>query len=221
MGLNVRKGRGRAVAVKEFFLIAVIGMALAGAEKARAADDSMVTKAAPVWSDYSGAYNWTGFYAGGNFGVGWGKSNWTAGPGISGSTDLFQTIDTFNEGGSFFAGVQGGYNYMLPNRVLLGVEADASFPAWPTLPSGVNPFGVSVGGSTAFTSPTLGRSALPKRCWLPARYGADRLRARALAVLRDRWIRLDIRSAIVDPGRHRNRRNAVRVAVGLGGRSWR
>ncbi len=150
------EGPGGGVAVKKFFLIAVIGMALAGAEKARAADDSMVTKAAPVWSDYSGAYNWTGFHAGGNLGVGWGKSNWTAGPGISGSTDLFQTIDTFNEGGSFLAGVQGGYNYMLPNRVLLGVEADASFPAWPTLPSGVNPFGVSVGGSTAFTSPTLG-----------------------------------------------------------------
>ncbi len=142
--------------MKRIFLIAVIGVALASAEKARAADDSMVTKTAPAWPDYSGAYNWAGFYAGGNMGVGWGKSNWTAGPGISGSTNLFQTIDTFDEGGSFLAGVQGGYNYMLPSRVLLGVEVDASFPAWPTLPSGVNPFGVSVGGTSAFTSPALG-----------------------------------------------------------------
>jgi high affinity Mn2+ porin len=120
------------------------------------ADEPLVTKA-PVLPFASGApYNWTGFYAGGNLGVAWGSSNWTAGPGISGTTDLFQTIDTFDEGGSFFAGVQGGYNYMLPNRMVLGAEVDATFPAWPTLPSGVNPFGVSIGGSSNFTSPALG-----------------------------------------------------------------
>jgi hypothetical protein len=59
-------------------------------------------------------------------GHGWGKSNWNAGPGISGSTSLFQTIDTFDEAGSFFAGGQGGYNYVLPNRILLGAEVDAA-----------------------------------------------------------------------------------------------
>ncbi len=109
------------------------------------------------WFRFDGpAYNWSGFYAGGNMGVGWGKSNWTATPGVSGSTDLFQTLNTFDEGGSFLAGVQAGYNYLLPNRILLGAEVDASFPSWATLPSGVNPFGVSVGGSSTFTSPTLG-----------------------------------------------------------------
>jgi len=142
--------------VRKFLLGAFVGVALASAEKARAADDVIVTKAAPVWSDYSGAYNWTGFYAGGNMGVGWGKSNWTAAPGVSGSTNLFQTIDTFNEAGSFFAGAQAGYNYVLPNRILLGAEVDASFPSFQTVPSGVNPFGLSVGGISAFTSPTLG-----------------------------------------------------------------
>jgi high affinity Mn2+ porin len=120
------------------------------------ADDIMVTKAPAIPSGGPAGYDWSGFYGGGHFGVGWGSSNWTAGPGISGSTNLFQTIDSFDEGGSFFAGLQGGYNYMLPNRVLIGAEADASFPAWPTLPSGVNPFGVSIGGSSTFTSPTLG-----------------------------------------------------------------
>ena len=115
-----------------------------------AADDTMVTKAPPIPFGNSPAYNWTGFYAGGHLGVAWGSSNWSAGPGINGSTNLFQTLDTFNEGGSFFAGVQGGYNYMLPNRILIGGEVDASFPAWPTLPTGVNPFGVSIGGSSTF-----------------------------------------------------------------------
>jgi high affinity Mn2+ porin len=143
-------------AVKQFVLGAVIGLALANAEKARAADDIMVTKAAPIPHGGAGAYNWSGFYAGGHLGVAWGTSNWTAGPGISGSTDLFETIDTFDEAGSFFAGVQGGYNYMLPNRILLGTEIDASFPAFQSLPSGVNPFGVSIGGTSTFTSPALG-----------------------------------------------------------------
>jgi high affinity Mn2+ porin len=101
-------------------------------------------------------YDWTGLYVGGHLGVAWGTSDWTAGPGISGSTELFQRIDTFDSGGSFFGGLQGGYNYVLPNRVLLGVEADLSFPAWPTLPTGVNPFGVSIGGGSTFDSPTLG-----------------------------------------------------------------
>jgi high affinity Mn2+ porin len=121
-----------------------------------AADDTVATKTPATPYGNSAAYNWNGFYAGGHLGVAWGNSNWSAGPGISGSTNLFQKLDTFDEGGSFFTGLQGGYNYLLPNRILLGAEVDASFPAWPTLPTGVNPFGVSIGGSSTFTSPTLG-----------------------------------------------------------------
>ncbi len=127
---------------------------------AAVADDIMVTKAPLIPYSNSPAYNWSGFYSGGHLGVAWGSSNWSAGPGISGSTNLFQTIDTFDEGGSFFAGLQSGYNYILPNRVLLGAEVDATFPAWPTLPTGVNPFGVSIGGSSTFASPTLGALSL-------------------------------------------------------------
>jgi high affinity Mn2+ porin len=83
-------------------------------------------------------YGWTGFYASGHPGLAWGNSNWTADPGISGSTDLFQRIDNFDNGGSFFSGLQAGFNYVLPNRILLGAEVDTSFPAWATLPTGVN-----------------------------------------------------------------------------------
>jgi high affinity Mn2+ porin len=138
----------------------VLGLAIAATSVAPTtsafADDIMVTKAAPVSSGSSPEYNWAGFYAGGNMGIGWGKSNWNAAPGVSGSTNLFQTIDTFNEAGSFFAGAQAGYNYVLPNRILLGAEVDVSFPSFQTVPSGVNPFGLSVGGISAFTSPALG-----------------------------------------------------------------
>jgi len=101
-------------------------------------------------------YNWTGFYAGGNAGIAWGTSNWNAGPGISGSTSLFQTIDTFSEAGSVLFGMQAGYNYVLPNRILLGAEVDVSAPSFPALPVGANPFGLSVGGISAFSLPTLG-----------------------------------------------------------------
>jgi high affinity Mn2+ porin len=113
------------------------------ADRARAADIAPIEYAVP--SDY----NWVGFYAGGHLGYAWGSSNWTA-PGISGLFNLSQSVDTFAETGSFFAGLQAGYNYMLPNRVVIGVEADASFPAFPNLA------GISIGGTSTFTSPTMG-----------------------------------------------------------------
>jgi high affinity Mn2+ porin len=117
-----------------------------------AAQDASVFKGAFTPTPYS----WTGLYVGGHLGAAWGNSHWTTPNGPSGLTNFFSPIDTFNEGGSWFEGVQGGYNYMLPNRWLIGGEVDASFPSFQTLPSGVNPFGVSIGGTSNFTSPTLG-----------------------------------------------------------------
>jgi high affinity Mn2+ porin len=113
-----------------------------------AAADLMKLKAVP--RSVSSAYDWTGFYAGGHLGVASGSSNWTTAPGLSGSLDLFQPIDTFNEAGSFFAGVQIGYDYMLPNRFVIGAVADASFPAFPSLA------GLSIGGISTLTSPVNG-----------------------------------------------------------------
>jgi high affinity Mn2+ porin len=135
--------------VKFCLAVSTAALAIVSAQSA-VADDITVTKAPAI--PYSGpsGYNWTGFYAGGHFGVAWGSSNWTATPGISGSTSLFRTIDTFDEAGSFFAGVQAGYNYMLPNRVVIGAEIDASFPSYQNLA------GISIGGTSNFTSPALG-----------------------------------------------------------------
>ncbi len=61
------------VTVKKFVVGAVIGVALATAELALAAD-IMPTKAPPVQS----AYDWTGFYAGAHFGYAAGSSRWSA-----------------------------------------------------------------------------------------------------------------------------------------------
>src|ERR1700691_901936 len=100
--------------MRKFGVVRLVGIALAATHTvAQAADDILVTKALPAPPALAGT-DWTGFDVGGHFGVAWGSSNWTAAPGISGSTNLFQRIDTFDEGGSFFEGLQAGYNYTLP-----------------------------------------------------------------------------------------------------------
>jgi len=146
-----RQHKAGALATRRVRLAASAVAIIAFTEVAKA-DDAFVTKAPAI--PFSGligpAYNWNGFYAGGHMGLAWGQSNWTAGPGLSGTTNLFQPIDSFDEGGSFFFGLQGGYNYVLPNRILLGAEVDASFPSFQTLS------GISIGGISNFTSPTLG-----------------------------------------------------------------
>ena len=113
------------------------------------AADSMPLKApaAPA-----AAPAWSGFYLGGNFGYAAGQSDWTARgvdaavPPVSGSLSLFDGYDAFKGTGSFFGGLQAGYNHLLPSRVLLGVEADISFPNM-------------ISGSRTMTSPAIGQAS--------------------------------------------------------------
>jgi high affinity Mn2+ porin len=85
---------------------------------------------APLQPAEPAAYDWTGLYFGGHTGYAWGNSNWTASSGGSvidhGSLDLAQSYDASNQGGSWFNGLQIGYNRMLENRVVIGAEADLS-----------------------------------------------------------------------------------------------
>jgi high affinity Mn2+ porin len=96
------------------------------------------------------APGWDGFYLGAHLGYAGGTSNWTAstasGPShvlAKGSLNLAQSIDIFKESGSFFEGLQIGYNHMLANRVVIGIEADATFPAFPDPVTGL-----SIGGAS-------------------------------------------------------------------------
>lgn len=77
-------------------------------------------------------FDWSGWYVGGHVGYAGGHSDWSAYPvgGVPsfGRTDLTNGFDLFKGTGSFFGGVQGGYNLVLPSRVLLGFETDVSFP---------------------------------------------------------------------------------------------
>jgi high affinity Mn2+ porin len=78
--------------------------------------------------------DWTGFYIGGNVGATTGRTSWTATeagaavPTLNGSINLFNSFDAFEGTGSYFIGMQAGYNYMLPSRFLVGFEADFSAP---------------------------------------------------------------------------------------------
>lgn len=72
-----------------------------------------VFKAAP-------AFDWSGAYVGAHFGYGFGSSRANV---FDGTT--YNTHDHF---GTAAAGVQAGYNVVLPSRVLLGVEGDLTFP---------------------------------------------------------------------------------------------
>jgi high affinity Mn2+ porin len=114
----------------------------------------LVKEPLPVKAPVPRLYDWTGFYAGVHLGYAWGRSDWTGQPDpLSGSLNMFQRYDAFANTGSWFAGLQVGYDYMLPNRVVVGAVADLSAPSWKSLNS------VSVGGISTFVSPMLGQES--------------------------------------------------------------
>ena len=135
----------------------IVGLSLIALADRAAADDIMVTKAAPIPYSVPAAYDWSGFFAGGHLGYAWGSSNWTGTTpaaralSSSGSIDLFQSFDAFEDTGSYFEGLQAGYNYMLPNRVLIGAEADVSIPSFPSSSTGLG-----IGGASTLTLPPIG-----------------------------------------------------------------
>jgi high affinity Mn2+ porin len=105
------------------------GIVLAMCSAAIAAD--LPLKAPPV---AAAVFSWTGFYIGGHVGYATGTTNWTANeaggaiPTLGGSIDLFNSYDAFKGTGSHFIGLQAGYNYLLPSRLLVGFETDFSAP---------------------------------------------------------------------------------------------
>jgi high affinity Mn2+ porin len=105
----------------------------------------------------STAYDWNGWYAGAHAGVIRGASNWSAappgagGPALNGSFDLPFGFDFMGGWGTYFAGLQAGYNHVFPSRLMLGFEADISAPNSDVLV----PY--SVRGSQTVTSPLSGQ----------------------------------------------------------------
>jgi hypothetical protein len=127
-----------------------------------------------------------------------------------------QRIDSFSESGSFFAGLQAGYNYVLPNRLLIGAEVDATFPAFQNLA------GLSIGNFTNLTSPTLGAEIFGENV-----LASETVRGR-VGYAPGSWLFYATggfawtynQQSLTQVG-HRQHRNAVPLATGLGGRRRR
>src|SRR5271154_3342679 len=110
---TVRSGKRRVA-------IAAAAIAIMFAGNAGAADSVVPTKAAPVPYAVPSAFDWSGFYAGGHVAYGQGGASSTlSNPNPSGVGNSFSSL---------YGGLQAGYNYVLPSRLLLGLEADISFP---------------------------------------------------------------------------------------------
>jgi high affinity Mn2+ porin len=150
-------------------------LALAGGP-ARAAAEAMPLKAPPPVS----SYDWSGAYVGGHVGFASGFSNWSAidatGAALGGSFTLPGSFDFFAGTGSYYAGLQAGYNRVLPSRIVLGVEADASFPNSDVVVPN------SIAGSQTFAAPTSGVANFGERV---LKFGTARGR---LGYAFDRWM---------------------------------
>jgi high affinity Mn2+ porin len=93
-------------------------------------------------------YDWSGFYAGAHTGFASSGSDFTAtqpgkAPNLTGTLDLFRPYDFYTGEGSNFAGFQGGYNILYRSGLLLGIEADISFPG-------------NMSGSSTLATPSIG-----------------------------------------------------------------
>ena len=78
-------------------------------------------------------FDWSGVYFGGHIGYAAGVSQWSGIPlaagqsSVSGSFNVSDGLHPFKGTGSYFAGLQAGYNFVSQSRVLLGWEADLTF----------------------------------------------------------------------------------------------
>src|SRR5579872_513157 len=101
---------------------------------ASAADLPMATKALA----YQPSYDWNGFYAGGQFGGGWFRSQTTT---IDGNANFPSglILNPFN-GSGVLGGGYAGYNYQV-NQMLIGIDGDYSWSDLKGTASTVGPTG--------------------------------------------------------------------------------
>ena len=85
-------------------------------------------------------FDWSGWYIGGHVADSLGRGTST----LSNPNP----ISVGNSFSSLYGGVQGGYNYVFPSRLLLGAEADMTFPNFQTYADGLIFTGGTVQGTT-------------------------------------------------------------------------
>jgi len=103
--------------MKGLFFAGIVLIALGGCARAADLSGAMSVKALPAPAPY---YDWTGFYVGAHVAYSMGRATSTL-------TDSSPSV-VGNAFSSLYGGVQAGYNYVFPSRLLLGAEADITFP---------------------------------------------------------------------------------------------
>jgi high affinity Mn2+ porin len=107
---------------------------------------------------YAAVYNWTGFYLGGHVGYGDGS----LGPGTNPLPEQSAFFPPTITG--LTGGFQAGYNRQLSNRVVLGLEADATFTSPRDLPRlAPAPFNTTID----YTGTFRGRIGYAFGAWMP------------------------------------------------------
>jgi high affinity Mn2+ porin len=101
---------------RAFVLTAISVCALMVANSATAADLGTIPLKAPAFANY----DWSGLYVGGHVAYSLGRENSTLS-----DPDPTASSSTFS---SLYGGLQAGYNYVFPSKLLLGAEADVTFP---------------------------------------------------------------------------------------------
>jgi high affinity Mn2+ porin len=102
----------------------------------RGADATDLAGALPTKASAVASYDWTGFYFGGHVGYAGGASGWSAtpagatAPSLTGTLDFIDAYNLRSGTGSYFVGLQAGYDYMAASRWLVGLETDISFPSF-------------------------------------------------------------------------------------------
>ena len=106
-------------------------------------------------------YDWSGFYVGGHVAYSLGRADSTlSDPAPTTSSNAF---------GSLYGGLQAGYNYVLPSRLLVGIEGDITFPYFfenGTIFTGGTPQGTTVSDQIDYIATLRGRFGYAFDHWL-------------------------------------------------------
>ena len=163
------------------------------------------TKAPPLVK----GFDWNGWYVGAHVGFTGGSSNWSTrqigggAPNLGGSFDFPLQFDFMAGTGSYVAGLQGGYNYVLPSRLMLGFELDATFPNSDVL------LPPSIEGSQTVSSPLLGQATYAEIVYHSGTargrigYAADNWLVYGTAGFAwsyDKLMRTQVDAGVIDPG---------------------
>ena len=107
-------------------------------------------RAVPAFAPPSAHFDWTGFYVGGYGEYSWANTNGSA---VNLATGAAATPVTGNPP-NWHGGIQLGFDYMMPSRLLIGVAADVTSGGTRTT-TVTDSFGTSANQTTVFDSETI------------------------------------------------------------------